>query len=218
MVTCPRSAVCSTGTLKGVNGVPLCLLEQSRSCGRGFPDGLRQARWLGLCEVTRTSARSILGPSSTAFLCDARMHLTKFTDNALRCLVFLGSSESRTSTVREIAERMGMSPDHLTKVVQRLASLGVVETTRGVGGGVRLVRDPADVRLGHVVRETEQSFALVECFDAATNQCPIAPVCALPPILDEALEAFLAVLDRRTLADLLHEPRRLRRAVGLAAS
>jgi Rrf2 family nitric oxide-sensitive transcriptional repressor len=146
------------------------------------------------------------------------MHLTKFTDNALRCLVFLGSSETRTSTVREIAERMGMSADHLMKVVQRLAVLGLVETTRGVGGGVRLIRDPADIRLGQLVRDAEQSFALVECFDPATNRCPIAPVCALPPVLDEALEAFLAVLDRRTLADLLREPRRLRRAVGLAAS
>ncbi|MCU0616561.1 MAG: Rrf2 family transcriptional regulator [Gemmatimonadaceae bacterium] len=146
------------------------------------------------------------------------MHLTKFTDNALRCLIFLGATDARSSTVREIADHMGMSADHLTKVVQRLAALGLVETTRGVGGGVRLVREPDDIPLGRLVRETEQNFTLVECFDAATNQCPIAPVCALPPVLDEALEAFLAVLDRRSLADLLREPRRLRRAVGVTTS
>lgn len=146
------------------------------------------------------------------------MHLTKFTDNALRCLLFLGASDTRSSTVREIAERLNMSADHLTKVVQRLAQLDYVETTRGVGGGVRLLRPPEDVRLGQLVRDTEQSFALVECFNAETNQCPLTTVCALPAILDEALDAFLAVLDRRTLADLLREPRRLRRAIGLTGS
>ena len=145
------------------------------------------------------------------------MHLTKFTDNALRCLLFLGASDTRSSTVREIAERLNMSADHLTKVVQRLAQLDYVETTRGVGGGVRLILPPEGVRLGQLVRVTEQSFALAECFNAETNQCPLTTVCALPSILDEALDAFLAVLDRRTLADLLREPRRLRRAIGLTA-
>lgn len=146
------------------------------------------------------------------------MHLTKFTDNALRALIYLATKESRASTVRETAASLGMSADHLTKVVQRLQQLEIVETSRGVGGGMRLCVEPADLRLGRIVREMEPNFALVECFNAGTNQCPIAPACVLPSILDEALEAFLAVLDRYTLQDLVREPRRLRRLYASATA
>ena len=102
-----------------------------------------------------------------------------------------------------------MSEDHLAKVVGRLASLGYVETHRGRSGGVRLARHAADIRIGDVVRETEDNLCLVECFDPETNQCPIAPACVLAGALDRALHAFLAVLDEVTLADLAREPKRL---------
>jgi Rrf2 family nitric oxide-sensitive transcriptional repressor len=68
--------------------------------------------------------------------------------------------------------------------------------------------------VGQVVRQTEQSFALVACFEAGDGMCPIAPACSLAPALDEALQAFLAVLDKYTLADLTRERRRLRELVA----
>ncbi len=141
------------------------------------------------------------------------MRLTQFTDNALRCLTYLSLHEGESSTAREIAQRMGMSADHLVKVVQRLAQLGYVETSRGWKGGVRLVRPAAEIRVGDVVRHTEQSFALVECFGEGEIMCPIAPMCHLAPVLDEALQAFLAVLDRYTLADLTAKRRQLLAAI-----
>jgi Rrf2 family nitric oxide-sensitive transcriptional repressor len=139
------------------------------------------------------------------------MRLTRFTDNALRCLTYLGLHESETATVTDVARRMSMSEDHLMKVVQRLASLGYVETIRGRNGGVRLVQDPAAIRIGTVVRQTEDNLNLVECFDAELNTCPIAASCQLARALDEALSAFLSVLDKYTLRDLLQQPRRLER-------
>ena len=137
------------------------------------------------------------------------MHLTRFTDNALRCLTYLALHPGETETVGAIARRMALSEDHLVKVVQRLAHLGYVETLRGRGGGVRLVKKPADVNIGAIVRKTEESFRLVECFDPKSNTCPIAPACALAPALDEALEAFLQVLDRYTLEDFTRSPKKL---------
>jgi Rrf2 family nitric oxide-sensitive transcriptional repressor len=139
------------------------------------------------------------------------MRLTRFTDNALRCLTYLGLHESEISTVTDVARRMSMSEDHLMKVVQRLAALGYVETIRGRNGGVRLAQDPAEIRIGTVVRQTEDNLNLVECFDAELNTCPIATSCRLASALDEALSAFLAVLDKYTLRDLLQQPRRLER-------
>lgn len=137
------------------------------------------------------------------------MHLTRFTDNALRCLTYLALHPGETETVGTIARRMALSEDHLVKVVQRLAHLGYVETMRGRGGGVRLVVEPAKINVGAVVRATEENFRLVECFDDAHNTCPIAPACGLAPALDLALKAFLEVLDRYTLEDFTRSPKKL---------
>jgi len=134
------------------------------------------------------------------------MRLTRFTDNALRCLMVLGLEPTECITVHAIAVRMNMSYEHLVKIVQRLAELGYVETVRGRHGGVRLARPAEEIRIGQLVRHTEENLTLVECFDPETNTCPIAPACALAGVLDEALTAFLDVLDRKTLADAL-EPR-----------
>jgi len=141
------------------------------------------------------------------------MHLTRFTDNALRCLTYLALHPGETETVGTIARRMALSEDHLVKVVQRLAHLRYVETMRGRGGGVRLIVEPAKINVGAVVRATEENFRLVECFDEASNTCPIAPACGLAPALDEALKAFLAVLDRYTLADFTKSHKKLHKLI-----
>ncbi len=131
------------------------------------------------------------------------MRLTRHTDFALQCLTLLALHPNDALTVTEIARRMRISEDHLFKVVHRLAAEGFVITQRGRSGGVRLARDPVRIGIGAVVRQLEESFALVECFTPETNQCPIAPACALAKTLDKALRAFLAVLDDVTLADIV---------------
>ncbi len=134
------------------------------------------------------------------------MRLTRFTDNALRCLLLLGLEPERCITVHEVAARMNMSYEHLVKIVQRLSELGYVDTMRGRHGGVRLGKPTVDIALGALVRQTEENLAIAECFDPEHNTCPISSTCRLASTLDEALTAFLAVLDRYTLADML-EPR-----------
>ena len=142
------------------------------------------------------------------------VRLTRFTDNALRTLTLLALHPDADVTVSEIARRMRMSEDHMFKVVHGLAAAGYVETKRGRTGGVRLARAPAAINIGAVVRDTEESFALVECFTPETNQCPIAPACVLAKTLDRALAAFLAVLDEITLAELIVQPRKLERLLS----
>lgn len=144
------------------------------------------------------------------------MRLTRHTDNALRCLILLALEPERAVAVPEIARRMHMSQDHLFKVVGTLGELGYVRTTRGRFGGVQLAKPAENISVGKVVRSTEESFALVECFNPEENDCPIAPACALATTLDRALKAFLAVLDDVTLADLVAQPRRLERLLRSA--
>lgn len=130
------------------------------------------------------------------------MRLSLHTDYALRALIYLASMREGATTAAAIAGSYRISKSHLVKVLQRLRDLGYVETVRGRGGGVRLSRDPAQIRLGEVVRRTENLHEMVECFNAETNTCPIAPVCLLPQRLNEALQAYLAVLDRYTVSEV----------------
>lgn len=134
------------------------------------------------------------------------MQLTMFSDYALRIALYLAMHPDRLVAVEEISRAYGVSRAHLVKVVQRLTELGVVESVRGRGGGLRLGRRPEEVNIGAVVRATEPHMDLVECFDMTTNTCPIAPACGLKGVLVRAQRAFLEALDQHTLADFL--PRR----------
>jgi len=138
------------------------------------------------------------------------VRLTRFTDYALRVLIYLGVTEERSVTVNELAQAYGISRNHLVKIVHRLGTLGYIETMRGKNGGMRLAHDAADIRLGDVVRKFEEDMTIVECFNARTNTCPIEPGCALQGILRTATGQFMAELDRYTLADLVRSRRRLR--------
>lgn len=137
------------------------------------------------------------------------MRLTRFSDNALRCLVFLGIHPGETITVAEIASRMAVSEDHLLKVVRRLVALGYVRSIRGRRGGVQLGCDASTLRIGDVLRATEENLAIVPCFDPAHDGCPIASACGLAPAIDKALAAFFEVLDGYTLADLVRQRKAL---------
>lgn len=130
------------------------------------------------------------------------VRLTLHTDYALRVLMYLGLRGEGLASIREIAEAYRISENHLTKVVHGLARAGFVETLRGRGGGLRLALPPERISIGAVVRRTEEDMALVACF-ADAHACAIAGPCRLQSLLGEALGAFLAVLDRATLADLL---------------
>lgn len=143
------------------------------------------------------------------------MRLTSYTDYAFRVLIFLALRREAGSTIQEIAEHYAISRNHLMKVVQQLGQLGYVETTRGRGGGLRLAVEPADLRLGDLVRHTEEDMTLVECFDRESNQCVISGVCRLQSVLSDALKAWLTVMDGYTLADLVTNPVALRKAIAM---
>lgn len=135
------------------------------------------------------------------------MRMTMYTDFSLRLLIYLAIRPTgQKATVPEIADSYGISKNHLMKVSQHLAKLGYIESTRGRGGGVRLLLEPSEINVGKVVREMEDDFYIVECFDRTRNGCPITPVCTLKHALGRALQAYLAVLDEYTLQDLARNP------------
>jgi Rrf2 family nitric oxide-sensitive transcriptional repressor len=143
------------------------------------------------------------------------MRLTFHTDYALRILMLLAVEPENRHTIEEVAQRYDISRNHLMKVTQTLSQAGFIESLRGRGGGLRLGQLPASINLGAVVRATEDSFALVECFDRENNRCVISPACGLRGPLEEALRAFLTVLDRYSLADLIKNPVSVRKMRAL---
>ena len=143
------------------------------------------------------------------------MQLTAYTDYSLRVLMYLAVCEDRISTIAEMASAYNISRNHLVKIVHKLGQQGFVEAVRGRGGGLRLGRHPKQVQLGEVVRQMEPHFNVVECLEPSTNHCPITPACGLSRVLVEARDAFLAVLDRYTLADLIAEREALTRLLQL---
>jgi Rrf2 family nitric oxide-sensitive transcriptional repressor len=136
------------------------------------------------------------------------MRLTLHTDFALRVLIYLALRRDRRVSIREIAQAHRISENHLVKVVHNLGRGGFVETTRGKGGGLRLGRAPDEINVGEVVRFTEDDLALVACFQADGPGCALIDACRLQRLIGEALQAFLAVLDGKTLADLVGGPER----------
>ena len=135
------------------------------------------------------------------------MQLTQFTDYALRTLIYLGLRPDKLVTIEAVAGAYGISESHLTKVVHRLGRLNIIDTVRGRRGGMRLNCTPARINIGAIVRQMEGNLDIAECFDAEHSTCPIGQVCRMTRLLGEALEAFMAVLDRYTLADLLKDRR-----------
>ena len=132
------------------------------------------------------------------------MRLTVYTDYSLRTLMYLGvRGTENLTTIQEIADAYQISKNHLMKVTYDLGQHGYIETIRGRGGGIRLAMDPKDINIGEVVRKKEEDFHIVECFNPESNLCKISPECQLKNALHQALQAYLAVLDSYTLADVL---------------
>lgn len=134
------------------------------------------------------------------------MRLTSFTDYGLRMLMRLASAPERGFSTSELAAEFGLSRHHLSKIMQRLAAGGIVVTRRGGGGGAMLARDASEIRLGRVIGLLEDGQALVECFASDGGSCTIDGHCQLKAQLRAAEVAFLADLDRSTLADIALAP------------
>lgn len=133
------------------------------------------------------------------------MHLTQYSGYGLRALMYVGLKGEELSTIAEIAEAHSISRNHLMKVVQQLAAEGFVYSRRGKKGGIRLAAPPDRLSVGEVVRALEPNLGVADCM-RADRRCVLVEVCRLRAKLREASEAFLAVLDGVTLADLLEGP------------
>ncbi len=144
------------------------------------------------------------------------MQLTRFSDISLRLLLYLASRDhplDATVTARATSTLFQVPYTHMVKVVYQLAQHGLIVTTKGKGGGLRLARSPESIGIGEVLRITEPGKSVIDCF---TQPCPLRFDCLLKHALDEGYNAFFVHMDKFTLADLATMPA-LKQLVQLSA-
>ncbi|MBE7728784.1 Rrf2 family transcriptional regulator [Komagataeibacter sp. FXV3] len=134
------------------------------------------------------------------------MRLTLHTDYAIRVLVYLASNADRRVSVHEISSHHSISHNHLVKVVNRLSNEGIVLARRGRSGGLLLPCQPHEIIIGDIVRLMETDMhSVVACEPENGQPCVLADMCRLRHLLSRSLEAFLKVLDRTTLRDIMSD-------------
>lgn len=144
------------------------------------------------------------------------MQLKKYTDYALRVLIFTATkNEGELASIKEISATFSISQNHLGKIVFELNKKGYLETIRGRNGGIRLAKPPEEMNVGEIVRQFEDDFMIMECFDKNNNQCVLTPACHLKHALNEAVQAFLQVLDTYTVKDLVSNEGQLKKLMGI---
>ncbi|MGO4908679.1 Rrf2 family transcriptional regulator [Pseudorhodobacter sp. W20_MBD10_FR17] len=144
------------------------------------------------------------------------MRLTVRTNLAMRTLMFCAVNKGRVVRKHEIAEVCNASENHLAQVIHKLAQAGLITTVRGRSGGLVLQRDPAELRVGEVVRTFEGDVPLTECMEADNGNCPLSEYCSLKCAFSDALNAFYASLNRLTVADLVANNTDLTRLLSVA--
>lgn len=128
------------------------------------------------------------------------MYITKHTDYAFRTLMLLALQRpDDLMSIEEISQSLKVSRTHLMKVVNRLATLELVETVRGRHGGVKLWCAQEDINVGKVFRSLEEIEEVIDCDD---GPCVFRGACRLDKLFSDASEAFVRELDQYTLADL----------------
>jgi Rrf2 family nitric oxide-sensitive transcriptional repressor len=131
------------------------------------------------------------------------MKLKQNTDYALRILMYVARKKGTQVSSREISDFYAISYSHTVKIVNKLGKLNYLDLKQGrYGGGITLAVDPADIKIGTVVKQFESNFEVVECFNLDMNSCSLVGGCKLKFIFEEALEGFFGALSEKSLADI----------------
>lgn len=107
--------------------------------------------------------------------------------------------------MKEIADRQEVSLKYMTKIMQALTKSGLLDGQHGKGGGYKLNREPADYRVGDILRLTEGTLAPVACLDVTDCRCDRAAECRTRPMWNELDRIINEYLDGITIADLMEE-------------
>ena len=134
------------------------------------------------------------------------MRLTKSTSHAIRILIDCARGGDRLIKVAVLSERLQISQQNVFKIVNLLTRAGLIHAVRGRNGGARLARPAAAIRMGDIVRAMEVTHVEIEADVPSARNNRGQATAGVNQVLDNALVAFIEVLDQHTLADMAGNP------------
>jgi Rrf2 family protein len=138
------------------------------------------------------------------------MRLTKQTGHAIRILIDCTLARDQLVKVADVSDRLGVTKQNVFKIVHILSHAGFLSAVRGPNGGVRLAKPAESIRIGDVVRAIEVTRVQVE--GGQGRKSAESDPASINAMFDDALGAFISVLDQHTLAELAMQ----RSPVGIA--
>ncbi|MGM0652250.1 MAG: RrF2 family transcriptional regulator [Bacillota bacterium] len=130
------------------------------------------------------------------------MQLTRQTEYAIRTLIELVNAPPGTMmNSKAIAEKQNLPEKFLTKTIQILVRAGMVETRRGMQGGIRLAVSPDSVTIADVLKAIEGTLAINHCLEGDCY-CENQGTCPVRKVLQRTQKVILAELSKETLSDL----------------
>jgi Rrf2 family nitric oxide-sensitive transcriptional repressor len=138
------------------------------------------------------------------------MRLTKQTGHAIRILIDCTLAKDQLVKVADVSERLGVTKQNVFKIVHILSHAGFISAVRGPNGGIRLAKPATSIRIGDVVRAIEVTRVQVE--GGKGRRSPETDPASINAMFDDALNAFISVLDQHTLTELATQ----RSPIGIA--
>ncbi len=129
------------------------------------------------------------------------MQITRETDYAIRCVLYLSGKRGIVTMVEEVSKEMCIPRSFLAKILQKLTKAGIVKSYRGVKGGFELTRHPGKISLLEVIEATQGPVAMNVCA-LDERLCDFSGSCTVHPVWIQVRHEVEKILKKKTFADL----------------
>ncbi|HOV69531.1 MAG TPA: Rrf2 family transcriptional regulator [Clostridia bacterium] len=116
--------------------------------------------------------------------------------------------EGSCESLKDLAQRREISESYLEQIFIKLRRHGIVKSVRGINGGYRLARNPAQITAGQVIRALEGPFKPVLCLTKTKKQCARYPQCITRRVwerIESELDSVADSITLKMLADKFNE-------------
>ena len=133
--------------------------------------------------------------------------LSKKTKYGIKALAYIAKQEEKIIPIRDIAENENISQKFLESILLSLKKTGIVASKKGKAGGYYLIKDPSEVTMASVMRILEGPIAMLPCvslnFYEKCDDCVSEETCTMHDVMADLRDASLAILNQKTLKDLI---------------
>ena len=120
-----------------------------------------------------------------------------------------GMAAKKPLNASQLAQETGLPAPTVQKLVSRLVAAGLLKTTRGAGGGLKLARPAAAINLAEIIEAVEGPIALTPCVEQGKHDCTLEQACAVRPhwaVVNEAMRGALAEVPLSRLIGAAQNP------------